>query len=219
MNFKKLLPFIFIIFILFSCKSTEVEPEPVVEEPAVIEEIEEVEEIPEPVAVEPEVIEEVEEIPEVQEDDDVVFMDDINDEYLRSIGGIETDELVTQDEFEEDKAAILAIIDELSEIMQNQDALEWLKYIDKDSREYYSNPANLRKAQKKLPNKLILLKNIGDYFTYVFIPARQVSRVDEIRYISKTEVKAVEVKEDESTVVYYFFKKINNQWYVHLPVL
>ena len=114
---------------------------------------------------------------------------------------------------------ILKIIDEMQDIMENEDVDAWLKYIAPDSIRYYSSPANIRKAQKKLPNKTIVLNGIGDYFKYVFIPSRKRRSVDEIRYISKTNIKAVDVKDDKSIVVYYQFVKVNNKWLVHIPTL
>lgn len=138
-------------------------------------------------------------------------------EYLRSINNLTDTESVSKEEFSEDKKEILRIISELSEIMEKQDISEWLNYIEPTSKEYYSNPLNLKKAQKKLPNKSIQLKNLNDYFKYIFIPSRKRSKVDEIRYISKTNIKAVEVKDDESIIVYYYFTKVNGKWLVHLP--
>ena len=103
--------------------------------------------------------------------------------------------------------------------MQEHDVNSWLNYITPVSKAFYSNPINLRKAQKKLPNKMLQLNSIKDYFNYVFIPSRKISKVDEIRYISKTNVKAVEVREDKSILVYYYFQKIDGKWLVNLPKL
>lgn len=168
--------------------------------------------------IEDEVID-VEETSEViinNESEDV--LDDDDDEYLRSTNDL-TDETVTKEEFAEDKAQILKIISDLQLIMQKQDVNAWLKYIDPVSIKYYSNPQNIRKAQKKLPNKAIVLNGIGDYFKFVFIPSRKRSEVKEIRYISKTNIKAVNVKDDGSITVYYQFVKVNNKWLVHIPAL
>jgi len=217
--------FIFSIFALclFSCKSTDQEKPAEVEtdENEVVEvvvepEIEVIEEEPEIIEEEP-VQEE-----EVWEDDEVLDVDEVieaDDEYLRSINEIDSEEeSVSLDEFNEDKAAILAIIDDLSHVMSNFEFEKWKSYLSADSLEYYSNPANLRKAQKKLPDKQIQLKGIRDYFKYVFIPSRKVSKVEEIRYISKNYIKAVEVREeDNTTVVYYYFVKENGEWKVKLP--
>ena len=188
----------------------ESEPQPVIEvTPETIPEPEPepiVEAVPEP---EPEPIVEV--VPEPVKNND-------DDEYLRSINSIEGDS-VTKEEFSDDKTAILEIIEDLSDIMEKKDAQRWLVYIEPASKEYYSNITNLKKAQKKLPNKSVSLNNITDYFKYVFIPSRKRSQVDEIRYISKSSIKAVQVKDDKSIVVYYYFTKVDGKWLIHLPTI
>lgn len=156
--------------------------------------------------------------------EDVIIIDEIvqdsdDEEYLRSVNTLETSDVVTKSEFEGDKAAILAIIEELTDVMEEEDFNSWLDYISKDSISYYSSPKNIRKAQKKLPDKTLQLYGIKDYFKHVFIPARKNKRVDEIRYISKSYVKAVHVKNDKSIVVYYYFVKENGNWLVHIPEL
>lgn len=142
----------------------------------------------------------------------------VNEEYLRSTKAL-TEESVTVEEFENDKAEILKIINELKVIMDNGDKTKWLTYIDPDSINYYSNQTNLRKVREKLPNKQIQLHGIGDYFKYVFIPSRKNSNIDEIRYISKSNIRAVQVREDKSELVYYNFVKKDKKWYVHIPTL
>ena len=142
----------------------------------------------------------------------------VNEEYLRSTKAL-TEESVTVEEFENDKAEILKIINELKVIMDNGDKTKWLTYIDPDSINYYSNHTNLRKVREKLPNKQIQLHGIGDYFKYVFVPARKNHEVEEIRYISKSNIRAVQIREDKSELVYYNFVKKDNKWYVHIPTL
>lgn len=174
-------------------------------------------------------VEEAKPVEEPQEIDDVEDVDDevelINEEvkpeedeeeYKRSIQALSAEELVTKDEFAEDKAEILRIIKELQKVMEKEDVEAWLSYVDKDSKNFYSNPANIRKVNKKLPNKAIVLNGIGDYFKYVFIPSRKNREITEIRYISKTNVKAVQVNEDHSITRYYQFIKVNGKWYVQL---
>lgn len=157
--------------------------------------------------------------PTYEEDDEVEDVIEYSDEYLRSTKDISSKETVTVDEFEKDKTEILQIIDELSEVMKKKDKDKWLTYIDPESIEYYSKTTNLRKVREKLPNKQIQLHGIGDYFKYVFIPARENNKVDEIRYISKTNIKAVEVKDDGTELIYYYFVKKDGKWYVNIPKL
>ena len=148
----------------------------------------------------------------IQEDDDAT-----DDEYLRSIANLGQEETVSRQEFTDDKNEILEIISELAVIIESQDTLAWLNYIDEESKEYYKNPKNLRKVQQRLRDKRIELKTIEDYFKYVWIPARQNSHIDEIRYISKTHVNAVQVREEQSDLVYYKFKKEKGKWLVYIP--
>ncbi|MCR4948184.1 MAG: hypothetical protein K6A15_03410 [Treponema sp.] len=148
--------------------------------------------------------------------EEVSMIDEDEEEYLRSTKDLSAEEVVTKDEFTEDKAEILRIIKELQKVMEKEDIEAWLQYVDKDSKNFYSNPTNIRKVQKKLPNKAIVLNGIGDYFKFVFIPSRKNREITEIRYISKTNTKAVQVNEDKSITRYYQFIKINGKWYVQL---
>ena len=175
-------------------------------------------------------VEEIEPVEEVQEvepasepEDDVELLNEyiaVNDadeeEYQRSIQALSAEDVVTMDEFAEDKAEILRIIKELQKVMEKEDVEAWLKYVDTDSKNFYSNPQNIRKVNKKLPNKSIVLNGIGDYFKYVFIPSRKNREITEIRYISKTNTKAVQVNDDGSITRYYQFIKVNGKWYVQL---
>lgn len=144
-------------------------------------------------------------------------------EYQRSINKIEG-QVVSRETFNADKAAILKKISELNEIMAKKDYNSWLKYISDDSKKYWSNSYTLLKASEKLPKELkgLKLKNLNDYFNYVFIPSRKGRQIDEIRYNSAESVKAVQVtKSDESDktkiTVYYNFVKEAGDWKVELP--
>lgn len=175
---------------------------------------------PETPVVEETTVEEVEDVVDAEDEVELIneeVQEETDDEeYLRSTKALSAEELVTKDEFAEDKAEILRIIKELQKVMEKEDVEAWLKYVDKDSKTFYSNPANIRKVQKKLPNKAIVLNGIGDYFKYVFIPSRKNREITEIRYISKTNTKAVQVNEDKSITRYYQFIKVNGKWYVQL---
>ena len=190
---------------------TPVIEEPIIEEKPVIEKKEEVVQELETdvVTEEPEVIVNIE--PEPEPVDEA-----LQEEYKRSINENTTIDLNT---FNEDKKKILAIIADLDTIMQNMDYEKWLPYIEKASINYWENPTNLKKASNMLPGKVkIQLKNLNHYFKYIFVPSRKNSHVDEMRYISDTNIKAVQVTE-EKDIVYYYFKKIDGQWMLHLPPL
>ncbi len=143
-------------------------------------------------------------------------------EYQRSINKIEG-QVVSKETFNADKAAILKKIGELNDIMAKKDFTSWQKYISEGSKKYWSNSYTLLKASEKLPKELkgLKLKNLNDYFNYVFIPSRKGRQIDEIRYNSAEDVKAVQVTktDDEKTkiTVYYNFVKEGGDWKVELP--
>lgn len=135
-------------------------------------------------------------------------------EYSRST----QDVAVPRDVFSIDKNAILKIISSLSKIIEEYNYEDWLKYIEPASIRYWSNKHNLAQASKRLPIKGQVLNNLYDYFRLVFVPSRKGRNVDEIRYISLDQVKAVQMREDQD-IVYYNFVKVNGKWMVKLPSL
>lgn len=213
---------LFLSFIVYSCKSNDV----IISTDQNPEAPDTITDISEDISYEDSGYSEEDEIEVINEEvepelifiDDDEIIDEFEQEYIRSTEDL-IEEKVSIQEFSDDKAEILRIIEELSDIMETQDVERWLQYISPDSIKYYSTPANVRKAQKKLPDKTIQLNGIGDYFKYVFIPSRKRSEVDEIRYISKANIKAVKVKSDGSINVYYYFVKIDDKWLVQIPTL
>lgn len=138
-------------------------------------------------------------------------------EYERAIENL-NDKNISMETYEMDKKIILQKIAELNTIMKDKNYKSWLNYIEQSSINYWSMKSNLSAVSKQLPVKGLNLRTLEDYFKYVFIPSRMGRRIDEIRYISSTSIKAVQVRNDE-TIVYYNFKKIDDEWLVELPCL
>lgn len=188
----------------------EPEPEPVVEQ----EPVEEPEPEPEPVEQEPVPEPEpvVEKKPEPKpEPEPVVEVDEA--EYKRSTRNLSKNgETVSKNEFNEDKNTILTTIEELQEIMNKKDFDAWLNYIAPESKEFYSKPRKVRRG-----NSVEIINGLKDYFLEIFIPARKQSKVEEIRYISKTSIKAVDIPKPGKIFTYYNFVKVDGKWYVELP--
>ncbi len=131
-------------------------------------------------------------------------------EYERSIEELKG-VTVTFDEFKQTKKDILQVISELNKIIKNKDYQSWLDYLTPESKEYWSDPVNLANVATRLPVKGIKIRNLKDYFNYVFIPARQNSQVEEIRYSSKNVVKAVQPLEKED-LIFYVFENHSDNW-------
>lgn len=138
-------------------------------------------------------------------------------EYLRSIAAISGSEVVTVDTFNQDKKSILEMIDEIEVVMTTGNYQKWLSYVEPSSVKYWQNRANLKQIEERLPVK-VKISSMQDYFKYIFIPARTGRNVDEIRYVSSTIAKAVQVQGD-TDIIYYTFEKINDKWMLKLDTL
>ncbi len=158
----------------------------------------------------------------VQEDVKVEVIDQASEpseddlEYARSVAGLEGE--ISFDLFQSDKNEILAIIAKLDESMRNRDYQLWRSYLTPSSISYWSNRMNLQVLSTRLPGDNVVLRDLPQYFTYMFIPSRIGREVTEIRYDSPVAVKAVQV-DGNVDLVYYDFVKENGKWLVQLQRL
>lgn len=146
----------------------------------------------------------------------------VSEEFVRSTSQLQQGEVITEDIFENDKNALLNIIDQLSIIMANKDYDGWVNYLSQESILYWRNSSNLNEVSKRLPIKGLRLKTLEDYFKFVFIPSRLNKKVDEIRYVSSNFVKVVQMQEsvnEYKDIIYYTFEKINGKWLLCLDKL
>ncbi len=215
---KKLSIFItFIIFIFVGCTATKSSPEVLepVEEVPVPQEVQTPAEEPEIIIPEPEPI-----VPEPEPELEPVVQEltPEEQEFLRSTKALNEECTISIDTFTKDKKDVLDTIAELDEIMKKGDYVRWLTYVSKESKDYWMNAKRLKELEGRLPVKGLKLSGLRDYFKYIFIPARAGHTVDEIRYVSDTVVKAVQVKENRD-VVYYTFEKIEGKWLLKLDTL
>ncbi|MDR1785778.1 MAG: hypothetical protein LBR23_04855 [Spirochaetaceae bacterium] len=136
-------------------------------------------------------------------------------EYERSVGDLA--EAVPLETFVADKNAVMSAIRELEAAMRNGDAALWRVYLSPDSKSYLSDPANMKPITDRLRNK-IRIQSDEEYFKYVFIPSRRGRTIDEIRYISPEEIKAVEVRQN-TDIIYYYFENYDGKWLVKLDAM
>lgn len=145
-------------------------------------------------------------------------VDEKDSEYDKAVKRV-SGETITVNTYEADLAAITKIITDLDAVMTQRNYDKWCSYVEPASINYWKNPSHLAKASARLPRKDVKVKNLFDYFNYVFIPSRVGHTVENIRYINSKSVKAVQVKENETEIVYYNFVKVNGKWMVQLPPL
>ena len=173
-------------------------------EPVVIEKKEETKKVEEPKKIEETPVP----APAKEENKDMA-------EYKRSVAENTT---IDFDTFAEDKKQIMKIIEELIVIMKDGDDIKWRNYVEKSSLQYWSDVSHLAAYSKKLPQKTVRMKTLKDYFKWVFVPSRKGQTIDEIRYISNENIKAVQVRDDKD-IVYYYFRKENGKWKIFLPTM
>lgn len=141
-------------------------------------------------------------------------------EYERSVSALASEGIIISAEtFASDKQEILKIIADLSDIIKTKDYNKWVGYLTPESVEYWSNQKNLSELSLRLySNYNYKLKNLKEYFEKFFIPSRKGRVVDEIRYVTPTVVKAVQYKDDQD-IIYYFFEKRGDEWLLKLDTL
>lgn len=119
---------------------------------------------------------------------------------------------ITKKAFLETKSEIELVVGDLNRITfaRNYDA--WLEYLSTEYVDTYSDPAVLESVSSSLPIKGIRLRNLRDYFMYVFVPSRQNMRVDDIQYVSPTRVYVIMELAPGSTAAIYILEKYGEKW-------
>lgn len=118
---------------------------------------------------------------------------------------------ISKEQYETEKSEIEALVEVLNTITSSKDYNRWLGYLSDEYREFYSNPEVLKAQTSRLPVKNLQLRNLKDYFNYVFVLSRQKCRVDDITYITPTRVKVIQ-KEPGKSLIIYNLEKFDGKW-------
>ncbi|HPO03007.1 hypothetical protein K7J14_07620 [Treponema zuelzerae] len=119
---------------------------------------------------------------------------------------------ITKEEYINAKSEIELVVEKLNKITLSRDYQGWLGYLSTEYRTYFSSPAVLKEVSESLPTKGVKLKNLKDYFTYVFVPSRQNMRVDDIQYVSPTRVYVIMEISPKSPAAIYILEKTGQNW-------
>ncbi len=132
-----------------------------------------------------------------------------DNEVIAEFDGVE----ITKKDKAKAKSEIEVVVSKLNKITDKKDYAHWYTFLSDDYISRFSNPRELKSVSKRLPGiyKGVKLKNLNDYFTYVFVPSRQRCRVDDIKYLSPTKVRVIK-KYKGKDLVFYNLKKIGNKW-------
>ncbi len=134
---------------------------------------------------------------------------EVEDEVIAEFDGV----AITKKDKALAKSEIEVVVSKLNAITAESDYSGWIGFMSAEYKKEYSNPAVLKQVSKGLPGaaKGIQLKNLQDYFKFVFVPSRQNVRVDDIIYKSPTRVKVIK-KDNGKSLIFYNLEKINNRW-------
>jgi len=119
---------------------------------------------------------------------------------------------ITRQTFESTKSEMQLVVEDLNRITNNRDYKRWLGYLSEEYVQEYSDPDKLDKVSASLPTKGIKLKNLKDYFNYVFVPSRQNMRVDDIKFVSPTRVYVIMELSPNNPAAIYILEKSNGGW-------
>ncbi len=119
---------------------------------------------------------------------------------------------ITKKTYESTKSELQLVVEDLNRITYARDYQRWLTYLSEAYVATLSDPANLEKVSASLPTKGIKLKNLKDYFSYVFVPSRQNMRVDDIQFVSPTLVYVIMELSPKNPAAIYILEKTAAGW-------
>jgi hypothetical protein len=109
---------------------------------------------------------------------------------------------VSQEVHDSTKQEIEEVVRQLNVVNRNRNYRTWLTWMDEEYVKEIGDPGFLE-AQSQSPRLVqqrIVLKNLQDYFLYVFIPSRQNARVDDIEFISPHKVRVITITQRRQPV-------------------
>jgi hypothetical protein len=119
---------------------------------------------------------------------------------------------ITKQTFEHTKTEMQLVVEQLNKITYARDYQSWLGWLSDEYYQTYSDPKVLETVSASLPTKGIKLKNLKDYFNYVFVPSRQNMRVDTIQFVSPTRVYVIMEIMPNSPAAIYILEKTQAGW-------
>ncbi len=131
---------------------------------------------------------------------------------LSSESGSE-DYTMGEEEYQETKKDLSKLVAELNRIIANRNYKEWLTYLTKEYKEYYSDPEVLKEySDSPLLKKYdIKLRSLKDYFDYVVVASRKDVHIDDIKALNENKVRAYMIVNDKPIVV-YTLEKVGDKW-------
>jgi hypothetical protein len=137
-------------------------------------------------------------------------------------------ESITQEEFDNAKNEVQALVEDLNKIIRARNYNYWLTYLSESYLEEINSPeyldemterlyerdksvaTNLGRDPKRVQKRI--LRNSRDFFTYVVVPSRANDHVDDIEYVSENQVTAYTLDNRGQRLILYNLENIDGQW-------
>ena len=137
-------------------------------------------------------------------------------------------ESISEEEYKHTKADIQALIVELNRIIRARNYNAWLGYLaesylreinstrflEEKTEDLYRRDQLIASSMGRDPRNVAkrVLRNPRDYFENVVVPSRANDRVDDIAYISETNVRAYTMDSRGNRLILYDLESIGTKW-------
>ena len=121
--------------------------------------------------------------------------------------------MITQEEYETTKADIQHLVAELNRIIRARNYNAWLTYLSHDYRVRLDSREFRAGLIERFPAFRGRINNISDYFNLVIVPSRNNDRVDDIEFITHSQVRAY-TETQHGRFILYDLEYINDRWLI-----
>jgi len=129
---------------------------------------------------------------------------------------------ISQAVYDSTREEVRHFIERLNQIIRTRDYTAWTRTLSQEYIDLYSSQQKLREISEEplMKRAGIVLRNLNDYFTRVFIPARNPDRIQidniDIEFVTVNRVRAFTTRTnsagEELREILYDLEKINNDW-------
>ena len=150
---------------------------------------------------------EKEEPPTVEEEPST---EEVENEVIAEFGEVK----ITKQDYHDTMDEIKVVVDALNKVARTSDYVKWLTFLSESYRIEFSKPSTLKATIENLKKKTgigIQLTTLRDYFKYVFVPARQNIKVDDIEFLSPQRVNVLMFSKGHKLLI-YDLEKIQGRW-------
>ncbi|MCL2265220.1 MAG: hypothetical protein FWC22_04170 [Treponema sp.] len=129
---------------------------------------------------------------------------------------------VTQAQYTTTKEEVQQFIDRLNQIIRTRNYTAWRDTLSQEYINEYSSAEKLKEISDEplMKRQNIVLRNLNDYFTQVFVPSRNPDRIQinnvDIEFVTAAKVRAFIIRTsntgENSREILYNLEKINNAW-------